>query len=102
MVLLEAMSKGVPPVSVNCPEGPRQLIKDGTNGLLVGRADVRGLSHAMQRMIEDEALRRRLGTGAMQTARDYTVERVVDSWEALFDELVARRESRPRRARVTG
>jgi glycosyltransferase involved in cell wall biosynthesis len=98
MVLLEAMSKGVPPVSVNCPEGPRQLIKDGTNGLLVGRADVRGLSHAMQRVIEDPVLRRRLGTGAMQTARDYTIERVVDQWETLFDDLVARRESRPRRA----
>jgi glycosyltransferase involved in cell wall biosynthesis len=106
MVLLEAMSKGVPPVSVNCPEGPRQLIEDGTNGLLVARADVRGLAYAMQRVIEDPALRRRLGAGAMQTARDYTIEGVVDQWEALFDELVARRESRSRRGdqrvRVTG
>ena len=31
MVLLEALSKGVPPVSFDCPEGPRQLIESGVN-----------------------------------------------------------------------
>ena len=95
MVLLEAMSKGVPPVSVDCPEGPRQLIRDDSNGLLVGKADVEGLSRAMLRVIEDPLLRRRLGDGAMETARGYTVGRVVDQWEALFDELVAAREDQP-------
>jgi hypothetical protein len=30
----------------------------------------------------------------METARAYTIDRVVDQWEALFDELVARREFR--------
>ena len=93
MVLLEAMSKGVPPVSVDCPQGPRQLIKDGTNGLLVGRGDVPALSKAMQRLIEDPELRRRLGAGAMETARAYTIGRVVDQWETLLDELVARRDA---------
>ena len=96
MVLLEAMSLGVPPVSVDCPEGPRQLIDDEVNGLLVGRGDVPGLSQAMQRLIEDPALRRRLGAGALETSRSYTLDVVVDQWEALFDELVARRAgSRP-------
>ena len=95
MVLLEAMSKGVPPVSVNCPEGPRQLIEDGINGLLVGKGDVAALSQALKRVIDDPSLRRRLGEGAMKTARSYTIDRIADQWEALFDDLVARRESPP-------
>jgi glycosyltransferase involved in cell wall biosynthesis len=94
MVLLEAMSKGVPPVRLDCPEGPRQLIRDDSNGLLVGKADVAGLSRAMLRLIEDPQLRRRLGDGAMATARTHTVASVVDQWEALFDELVAARSER--------
>lgn len=88
MVLLEAMTAGVPPVSVDCPEGPRQLIRDGENGLLVGRGDVAGLTAGMLRLVGDPGLRRRLGAGALETARGYTIDAVTDRWEALFDELV--------------
>ncbi|WP_164775105.1 glycosyltransferase family 4 protein [Nocardioides pantholopis] len=91
MVLLEAMSTGLPPVSLDCPEGPRQLIVDGVNGLLVGREDIAGLSRALLRVVEDPALRRRLGAEAMETARGYGLAAVVDQWEALFDDLDARR-----------
>lgn len=91
MVLLEAMSTGLPPVSLDCPEGPRQLIVDGVNGLLVGREDIPALSQALLRVVEDPDLRRRLGAGAMETARGYGVAAVVDQWEALFADLDARR-----------
>ena len=48
MVLLEALSKGVPPVSFDCPEGPRQLIRSGTNGLLVPQGDIDRLTEALR------------------------------------------------------
>ena len=94
MVLLEAFSKGVPPVSFDCPEGPRQLIEDGFNGLLVPEGDVPALTDALRRVMDDDDLRRRLGGGALATAADYHVDTVVDRWIALFEELDATRSAR--------
>jgi glycosyltransferase involved in cell wall biosynthesis len=91
MVLLEAFSKGVPPVSFDCPEGPRQLIQDGVNGLLVPEGDVPALTEALRRVMDDDDLRHRLGDGALTTAADYHVDAVVERWIALFEELDAKR-----------
>lgn len=94
MVLLEAMSKGVPPVSFDCPEGPRQLIDTEHNGLLVPEGDVPALTEALVRVVADPGLRRRLGAGALERAREYGVAAITDRWEALFEELVAARPAR--------
>ena len=94
MVLLEAFSKGVPPVSFDCPEGPRQLIQDGVNGLLVPEGDVPALTDALRRVMDDDDLRHRLGDGALATAADYHVDAVVERWIALFEELDAKRGGR--------
>ncbi|WP_205471170.1 glycosyltransferase family 4 protein [Nocardioides sp. SYSU D00038] len=93
MVLVEAMTKGVPPVSMDCQSGPRQLIRDGENGLLVPRADVAALSAGIERLVADADLRRRLGAGALATAADYTLPLVVDRWESLLDDLVEARDA---------
>lgn len=91
MVLLEALSKGVPPVSFDCPEGPRQLIDHERNGLLVPQGDVAALGQALRRLMDDEALRRRLGAAALETARAYEVDSVVDRWIDLVAEVDAER-----------
>ncbi len=83
MVLLEALSKGVPPVSFDCPEGPRQLIQDGANGVLVPQGDIPGLTAALRRLMDDEELRRRLGAAALESARAYQADTVVDRWQDL-------------------
>lgn len=87
MVLLEAMSKGIPMVSFDCPQGPRQLIKPGVNGLLVEDGDVDALSAALREVMNDDALRARLGGGALASAARYLPDRVCEQWEALFDEI---------------
>lgn len=91
MVLLEALSKGVPPVSFDCPEGPRQLISDGVNGLLVPEGDVPALTAGLRRLMDDPDLRRRLGARALETARDYEAPAVTDRWIALAEEVLASR-----------
>jgi glycosyltransferase involved in cell wall biosynthesis len=93
LILLEAMGKGLPVVSFDCPTGPREVIRDHRNGILVPPADIDALAGAMRELMADETLRRRLGAEAPDTARNYTIEAIGPRWERLFDEL---RRSRAR------
>jgi glycosyltransferase involved in cell wall biosynthesis len=91
MVLLEAMSKGVPVASFDCPTGPREIVRDRENGLLVPHQDVPALGAAMNELIEDEELRRRCSAGALETAERYSIEVIGARWEELLAELSAAR-----------
>jgi len=91
MVLLEALSKGVPPVSFDCPEGPRQLIDSGRNGVLVPEGDVEALTDALRTLMDDGDLRRTLGAQALETAKDYQAGAVTDRWVALAEEIATQR-----------
>jgi glycosyltransferase involved in cell wall biosynthesis len=87
MVLLEAMSVGVPVVSFDCRNGPADLVTDGVDGLLVPQGDVVGLAEAMCRLIEEPGWRREMGQAALATAATYTPHRMADRWEQLLDDL---------------
>jgi glycosyltransferase involved in cell wall biosynthesis len=91
LVLLEAMGKGMGVVAFDCPTGPRDIIDDHRNGLLVPAKDVEALAAAMIEMIEDVELRRRCGQAAAKTALEYTIEAIGPLWEELFQDLAARR-----------
>jgi glycosyltransferase involved in cell wall biosynthesis len=87
LVLVEAMSKGVPVVSFRCRRGPAEIITDGVDGLLVRPRDVRGLAAGILRLIEDEDERRRLGAAALQSAARYDLTSVSSRWLELLGDL---------------
>jgi glycosyltransferase involved in cell wall biosynthesis len=93
MVLLEAMSVGLPVVSFDCPTGPREIVEDGRNGLLVPEADIGALAAALIRMIEDDELRRRCSEGALETAGRYSIEAIGARWDELIEWLSHDRRS---------
>ena len=93
MVILEAMSKGLPVVSFDCPTGPAEIITD-QNGILVPNADVPALTQALLEVIEDDELRSRLGKGAMETAARYDIEVIGQEWADLIESLLAAPASR--------
>jgi glycosyltransferase involved in cell wall biosynthesis len=89
MVMIEAMSLGLPVVSFDCPTGPAEVIEDGRSGILVPDGDVDALARSILAVIEDPERRRALGAGAAQRAKDYTLESIGARWEQLLAELSA-------------
>src|SRR5262249_689719 len=55
-VLVEAMACGTPVVAADCDYGPREILHDGKNGLLVRRDDAMSLAQAIHRILADPAL----------------------------------------------
>lgn len=100
MTILEAMAKGLAIVSFNSPHGPKEMITDEVDGLLVKPRTNANLAASIMRVVEDEQLRRSLAAGALETARTYDVQTVGGKWDALLEELLARRQGtyvRPQR-----
>ncbi|MFE3451710.1 glycosyltransferase family 4 protein [Nonomuraea sp. NPDC059194] len=91
MTILEAMAKGLAIVSFNSPHGPKEMITNEVDGLLVKPRTNANLAAALIRVIEDEELRHRLAESALATAATYDVESVGAKWDALLEELLARR-----------
>jgi glycosyltransferase involved in cell wall biosynthesis len=87
MVIVEAMSKGLPVVSFDCPRGPGEILRPGVDGILVPDGDVDGLANGMLELIEDAPRRHRYGVAAVENARSYAVDPIAERWEELLREL---------------
>jgi glycosyltransferase involved in cell wall biosynthesis len=88
--LCEAMACGLPVLAANCPSGPRQIVRDGVDGLLVEPGDPAALADGMRRLIEDPELRRRLAARAPEVADRFALDSVLDLWEAALGRAASR------------
>ncbi|MEA2375914.1 MAG: hypothetical protein QOD53_2377 [Thermoleophilaceae bacterium] len=88
LALHEAMSRGRAVIGTT-PGGHAEMIVDSQTGLLVPHGDVAALAAAMQRLIEDPALRERLGQAARQRAELLAGEHSVDRLEALYEAAIS-------------
>jgi len=88
MVIVEAMSKGLPVVSFDCPRGPSEIIEPGVDGLLVPPEDVDALAAALVELIDDEDARRRMGAAALRKAARYDMAAVGARWDELLEALL--------------
>lgn len=84
MVLLEAMCFSLPSVSYSCKTGPKEVISDGENGFLVEPGDTEGFAEKMELLMNDEALRKRMGAQAAKTVMRFHKESILDQWETLL------------------
>ena len=90
MVLVEAMSCGVPVISFDCKCGPKDIIQPGINGLLVPNGDIQALADAMMKVMEDEAYRKMLSLNARKVVDTYSEQAVMAQWIRLFTSITAK------------
>jgi len=88
MALLEAMACGLPVVSFDCPSGPREIIHDGEDGLLVPPNEIGALATAMSRLMSSENERKRLGERAAHVVDRFGLPRIADMWAAVFEQTL--------------
>ena len=88
LVLLEAMSCGVPCIVFDCPHGPSELISNGENGVVVPLANVEKMAEAIEWMINHKDARVRMSEKARLSAKQYSAEIIMPQWVKLFDEYV--------------
>jgi glycosyltransferase involved in cell wall biosynthesis len=89
-VVCEALACGLPVVSFDCRTGPREIIRDGIDGLLVPPEDGEALAAALGRLIEDEPARRRMAAAAPEVLTRFGVASVMPRWERLIQTAMGR------------
>jgi glycosyltransferase involved in cell wall biosynthesis len=89
--LAEALSHGLAAVGfADCP-GTNELIRTGTNGILVSGPDrVGGLAQALDELMGSPAKRRAMGASAVDSVANYSLDRITDEWEELLRSVASR------------
>jgi len=84
--LLESMASGLAAVAFDCDTGPREIVREGIDGVLVRpNGDVDALCRALDAVMTDEAGRQRMAQAATAVRERFSAERVLGLWEELFD-----------------
>jgi glycosyltransferase involved in cell wall biosynthesis len=81
MVLLEALSNGLPCISFDCDTGPRHIITNNQDGLLVEKENTEKLAAAISSLINDEEKRKMMSKNAVQSSQRFSPDAVYKQWE---------------------
>lgn len=87
MVLIEAMACGLPCVAFDCPCGPRDIIQNGRNGILVPPGDTNLLAESIKKMIQSSELLKNMATFAVRSVSKYAIDTVAHIWQDLFIDI---------------
>ena len=87
MVLIEAMACGVPVISFDCPCGPRDIIFDNEDGLLVQNGDINSYVCKLSLLMDDASLRQRMSAAGRKNVERFKMDHIGDRWKKVFDGL---------------
>lgn len=89
MALLEAMSYGLPSISFDCPCGPKDIINNDVDGILVKNGDALALAQAITRLARDPEKMKHLSNDSIQIAQKYDIKVIGKQWEDLFNRILS-------------
>lgn len=86
LVIIEAKSFGIPVVSFDCPFGPREIVRNEIDGLLIENDSAEAFSKAMIRLMKDKELRQNMGRCAtLDYLNRWNVNKIIDKWLMILN-----------------
>ena len=85
MVVLEALAAGIPVVSFDCETGPKEMIVDEYNGLLVENQNFEKFKEAMNRMVNDKVLYNFCKENTTTSVTSFCAENIQEKWLDLLN-----------------
>jgi GalNAc-alpha-(1->4)-GalNAc-alpha-(1->3)-diNAcBac-PP-undecaprenol alpha-1,4-N-acetyl-D-galactosaminyltransferase len=93
-VLIEALSIGMPCISMDCdPGGPRQLLDNGRRGKLVPVGDIDGLSDAICYYIENPESAEKFGNFGLEIIEELAPDKIAHKWLEVFADVLEKVEN---------
>jgi glycosyltransferase involved in cell wall biosynthesis len=88
VVLIESLFYGLPAISYDCPYGPREIIKDDVNGVLVENGNINALSETILKMALDDPFREKLTAGTAGSVSKFSIKGISADWDKLFADML--------------
>ncbi len=88
MSLCEAMACGLPVLATDCLSGPREIITDGVDGMLVAVEDVDALARGLDALMSNPTKRQRLAQAAPQILNKFGLEQVMKMWSYRIEQAI--------------
>lgn len=85
MVLLESLACGLPIVSYNCPHGPKNIITNTKDGILIEANNTSNFATALAKLIEDKDERTQMGQAGINNVALFSENKVMQKWIQLFN-----------------
>lgn len=86
-VILEAMESGLPVISFDCPTGPRNIIDNNIDGLLVEDGNTNSLSFTLGKLMVNKEQQLALQQNGYKKVKRYYIEEISKQWMDIFKEL---------------
>lgn len=88
LVLVEAMSCGLPIVTFDCPIGPGEIVQDGVNGYVIPMGQILLFAKRINDLIENQELRSEMSMQSLIRAKDFDLEEIMIKWVSLYEDIL--------------
>ena len=86
--LCEAMGYGCASIAFDCPTGPKEIIKNGENGILIEPNNIQLLTKEIEVLINNETTRKRIGTNALNISKNLEINNISQEWKKIMHKTI--------------